>query len=241
MPLAPHLVFEALAYALGFLVYRRLRWLRGDVVDEERRWSLLVAVVFGAAIGSKLLHQLVDPGAFVAGLGDPLELLGGKTIVGALLGGWLAVELVKPRLGIERATGDLYALPLCVGIAVGRVGCFLTGLEDSTHGRATQLAWGLDFGDGVARHPVRLLEIAFVSGLGVWLLLRPPQREGAVFLTFLFAYFGFRFAIDFLKDTPRFGGLGTLQWASLAGAAGCAFLARRRALAARTALQGLRP
>jgi len=39
-------------------------------------------------------------------------------------------------------------VPLAVGIAVGRIGCFLTGLDDHTYGLPTTLPWAVDFGDG---------------------------------------------------------------------------------------------
>src|SRR5260221_11390397 len=73
--------------------------------------------------------------------------MSGKTIVGALIGGLIAVELAKHILGIKQRTGDLFAVPLCLGIAIGRIGCFLTGLEDHTSGVATSLPWGVNFGD----------------------------------------------------------------------------------------------
>ncbi len=57
-------------------------------------------------------------------------LLSGKTIIGALLGGTLAVELARRHLGIRRRTGDLFALPITIGIAIGRIGCFLAGKQD---------------------------------------------------------------------------------------------------------------
>ena len=125
--------------------------------------------------------------------GEPdflLFLLGGKTIVGALLGGWIAVECTKRALGIRRSTGDLYVLPLVVGIALGRVGCFLAGLEDGTHGLATSLPFGLEFGDGVARHPVRLYEILGLGLIALVLVRRPAflRAEGARFRFFLAAY-----------------------------------------------------
>ena len=47
---------------------------------------------------------------------------------------------------------------------VGRWGCFLSGLEDQTHGTPTALPWGHDFGDGMLRHPVQLYE-SFAMGL----------------------------------------------------------------------------
>ena len=116
--------------------------------------------------------------------------MAGKTIVGALIGGLITVEWAKRRLGIAHRTGDLFALPLCLGIAIGRVGCFLTGLEDHTVGVRTTLPWGIDFGDG-PRHPTQLYEILFVIllGLGIlWYARRPhsggrliPMFHGGVF------------------------------------------------------------
>ena len=51
----------------------------------------------------------------------------GKTILGALLGGYAGVELAKKALGYTRVTGDWFALVAPVGIVLGRVGCLLHG------------------------------------------------------------------------------------------------------------------
>jgi len=75
--------------------------------------------------------------------------MGGKTIVGALIFGLLTVEFVKRYIGLNQSTGDLYAIPLSLGIAIGRIGCFLTGLSDNTYGIPTSLPWGINFGDGI--------------------------------------------------------------------------------------------
>ena len=45
LPIHPHLAFESLAYLIGFLVYRLQRQRQGDFLDDDRRWSLFVAVV----------------------------------------------------------------------------------------------------------------------------------------------------------------------------------------------------
>jgi phosphatidylglycerol---prolipoprotein diacylglyceryl transferase len=86
--------------------------------------------------------------------------MGGKTIVGALIFGLISVELIKRYIGLRQSTGDLYAIPLALGIAIGRIGCFLTGLSDNTYGTPTNLPWAINFGDGIPRHPTQLYEIA---------------------------------------------------------------------------------
>jgi hypothetical protein len=91
--------------------------------------------------------------------------MGGKTIVGALIFGLISVELIKRYIGLRQSTGDLYAIPLALGIAIGRIGCFLTGLSDNTYGTPTNLPWAINFGDGIPRHPTQLYEIIFLIAL----------------------------------------------------------------------------
>src|SRR5437588_815156 len=112
LQLHPHPVLEAAAYAIAFLVYLRLRRHVGDVVTADSRWSVIAAAAMGAAIGSKLLAWFEDPHALVQAWRNPAFLLGGKTLVGGLLGGLIAVEITKRIAGIHRRTGDLFAIPL---------------------------------------------------------------------------------------------------------------------------------
>jgi phosphatidylglycerol---prolipoprotein diacylglyceryl transferase len=142
---------------------------------------------------------------------------GGKTIVGGLLGGWFAVEAVKLVTGIRTRTGDLFAVPLCVGIAVGRVGCFIAGLADDTYGKPTSLPWAVDLGDGIGRHPVQIYEIVFLVILAIFLVRSTQWREGARFRIFMGSYLGWRFVIDFLKPQPLVAGLNLIQWSCIGG------------------------
>jgi phosphatidylglycerol:prolipoprotein diacylglycerol transferase len=232
-----HYVFEALAYAVGFQAYRLLRRRVGDTVEDGQRWVLVAAAAVGALLGSKLLWLAVDPAATAKRWTDPAFLVGGKTIVGGLLGGLLAVEAAKKWLRVPRRTGDVFAAPLCLGVAVGRVGCFLAGLEDDTHGVATSLPWGVDFGDGVTRHPTQIYESLFCLALGALLLRRTlrPHRQGDVFAAFLSTYLAFRFLVDFIKPGVAIGRLTGIQWACVAGLGYYAivFLRRSRKEAAR--------
>ena len=217
--LHPHWVFETLAYAVAFRMYLWMRHTKGDVLDAADRWWMVAAATFGAALGSKVLYWFEDPWLTLQHLRDPVFLLGGKTIVGALIGALIAVEFMKKRLAIHRRTGDLFALPLCAGIAIGRIGCFLTGVEDHTAGVATALPWGVNFGDGVTRHPTQLYEVLFVLALGgfLWRQMRKPHPEGDIFRFFMVAYFVFRLLCDFLKPDVRvFLALSSIQWACVA-------------------------
>ncbi|HZQ98409.1 MAG TPA: prolipoprotein diacylglyceryl transferase family protein [Chloroflexota bacterium] len=211
----PHPVFEGLGYLAAAQAFRWLRARRGDVLDEDARGWLIVAAVVGGAIGSKLLYWASDPAATVLD-GSLAAVMGGKSVVGGLVGALGAVELAKRRLGIARATGDLFAMPCALGIAVGRIGCFLTGLSDHTHGLPTTLPWGVDFGDGLPRHPTQLYEVAFLLGLSAVLYRWRPAREGDTFKLFLACYAAFRIWLELLKPGIFFGPLNAVQWVCLA-------------------------
>lgn len=232
---ALHPVFETLAYAGGFQLYRWQKRRSGDFLQETQRWNVIAAAIVGAVVGSRVLG-LLEQWPLLATMSWKQILFGsgGKTIVGGLLGGWLAVELVKWMSGIRRRTGDLFALPLCLGIAIGRVGCFLAGLADDTYGKATSLPWGVDFGDGVRRHPTQLYEIVFLLVLAavIWSVSRRPHTQGVLFRIFLVGYLAWRFAIDFIKPQPFLHGLNAIQWACVGGLVLCLlgtlFVARRK-------------
>jgi phosphatidylglycerol---prolipoprotein diacylglyceryl transferase len=217
--LSAHWIFESLAYAAGFWLYRRDRRRAGDFLTTPDRFTVIAAAVTGAAIGSKLLYWLEDPAMTLQHWSELAYLFSGKTIIGALLGGTMVVEWLKSRAGIRRRTGDLFALPLTAGIAIGRIGCFLAGLPDHTYGLPTGLPWGVNFGDGIRRHPTQLYEVLFMIILAAWIVrLRSlPHREGDLFRTFLVCYLGFRLAVDFWKPGVPFAGLTAIQWACVLG------------------------
>src|SRR4030095_12372491 len=144
--------------------------------------------------------------------------MSGKTVVGGLIGGLFAVEWAKRVLGVKRRTGDLFAIPLCAGIAIGRVGCFLAGLQDDTYGARTSLPWGVDIGDGVARHPVQVYEVVWLCMVAswLWILSRRPNREGDIFKSFMVAYLAFGLGVELIKPGARIAGLTAIQWACAA-------------------------
>jgi prolipoprotein diacylglyceryltransferase len=145
-------------------------------------------------------------GAYLAGSAN-LWLTGigglGRSIEGALAGGILAVEALKALAGIRGSTGLRFVAPLAAAIAVGRIGCYLTGLEDMTCGTPTARPWGVDFGDGVPRHPVQLYESAAMAIFLVAFLWAARRNNALVlragFYLFIGVYAAQRFLWEFIK------------------------------------------
>jgi prolipoprotein diacylglyceryltransferase len=225
-----HLFFEACAYAVGMRLFltRRRPPASPVLADTDRRLWIIVGAAIGAALGSKLAFWFEDPAVAFAAFPDWGHLLGGKSIVGGLLGGLVGVETTKAVLRQSASTGDDFVLPLAIGMAIGRLGCFFAGLADHTYGLPTTLPWAVDFGDGIPRHPTQLYEIAFVLAWVALLRWRrhPDWRAGDVFRAYLAGYLAFRLVVETIKPAPHiytlFGigpGLTGIQWLCVLGLA----------------------
>jgi phosphatidylglycerol---prolipoprotein diacylglyceryl transferase len=156
-----HVGFDILAWmaaGLSFLWLTRRAGVRfppspsGDL-------TYVAVLVFGAGVGAFAFGTANLWLSHQAGVARSIE--------GAIAGAIVAVELYKRSAGIATRTGARFALPLAVGVAVGRIGCYLAGLDDFTYGTPTSLPWGHDFGDGTPRHPVQLYESAAMAGFAI--------------------------------------------------------------------------
>lgn len=199
-----HAGFEYLALLGGVQLYRITKRRKDSSgLFSSRNFAIVTGCIFGAALGNKAVFWLEFPQLF---RWDPALLLqSGQSMVGGLLGGLIGVEISKKLSGIRHSTGDDFVYPTLLGIMTGRVGCFLAGLSDGTYGVATALPWGVDFGDGIARHPTQLYEILF-AGL-LWGVLRHYQTPlaaipGLRFKWMLCGYLLWRLAVDFIKPMP---------------------------------------
>lgn len=192
------MVFDLLSAGLSFAVTAlcwRL-WLKPQTARiEALGQSYALALLAGAVLGGY--------GAGTLNLylsGSPAI---GRSILGALCGATLAIELYKARRGIRGSTGIIFVPAFATSVTVGRIGCFLSGLSDNTYGTPTALPWGHDFGDGIYRHPVQLSE-SLTMGLFLLLTLLALHRQNALFLTRGFylltaTYAAQRFLWEFLK------------------------------------------
>jgi prolipoprotein diacylglyceryltransferase len=205
------LVLLALGAGFGLLWWEsRHQPRRGELA------TLGVAALVGGALGGKLLDWALNADA-VARLGWVAALLSGRTVIGGLLGGTVAVAIAKRRAGITGRRGNQLAAPIALGLLIGRLGCFLHGC---CYGTVTSLPWGVDFGDRLRRHPTQLYEALFaLAALLVLLgLRRRAVAPGRLFGGFMLTYFAFRFGEEFLRAGPRpLWGLSAYQVAALAG------------------------
>jgi len=112
--------------------------------------AFLIIGIAGLAgiVGARLYHVLELPAEFFA---DPWPLLAsrfGFAWFGGFLGGFLALLILARREKIAVLTFlDACSPAACVGYAIGRIGCFLSG--DGDYGIPTSLPWGMSFPNGV--------------------------------------------------------------------------------------------
>jgi len=209
-----HLVLEYLAFFLAFRYYVYLRKHRTDVISSNNRLSIILGAALGALIGSRLVGFLENP-MIEFSQENLIQLLNTKTIMGGLFGGLLGVEFAKKRIGETASSGDLFTFPIILGIFIGRIGCFLSGINEFTYGYETSSVFGMDLGDGILRHPTSLYELVFLIFL--FFGLKQTQKKttlknGDLFKWFMILYFSFRFCIEFLKPNVFYVlGLSSIQ------------------------------
>src|SRR5262252_9203354 len=201
--------------------------------DFRRRHTNIDAfMIIGVAglsgiFGARLYHVLEAPREFFA---DPWPMLWtrfGFAWFGGLIGGFIALVLLARSEKIPVLEFlDACAPGACVGYAIGRIGCFLSG--DGDYGIPTTLPWGMSFPNGVVPtmervHPTPLYEflvwmlIAYMLWLMGAKLLRAKKPAGLVFGRYLIATGLARFMVEIIRLNPRsFLGMSNAQTASAA-------------------------
>ncbi|HRQ88653.1 MAG TPA: prolipoprotein diacylglyceryl transferase [Bacteroidia bacterium] len=193
------------------------------VRETPSAFAVFVGAVVGAYAGAKLLFVLVEGWAFLGEPGGWMKLAAGKTILGALLGGYAGVEVAKRLVGHREPTGDWFAVGGPLAIAAGRLGCLRYGCCLGVPVDAAS-PWALVARDGVARWPAVPVELAFnllfVAAILPMVRWKGSPRawwRGQCFHLYLIAYGLFRFGHEFLRDTPKSAwGIGGYQVAALA-------------------------
>jgi prolipoprotein diacylglyceryltransferase len=210
---AVHSVFVGLGVGVAGLVLRaQVR--RAGPFDER-----LLVVVAGTLVGGALGMRAAGLVRYVSDVSDvgsstvaDAWRYGAKSVLGGLAGAYAGALVGKRLAGYDRPTGDLFAPAVACGMAVGRLGCFLT----EPLGRPMWLPWSVR-----GLHPSFLYEIGF-HVLAFAALLRLRGRvgtPGALLTLYLAAYAGFRFLVEFTRANQPLGlGLTGSQWFVLAAA-----------------------
>ncbi|HSI73024.1 MAG TPA: prolipoprotein diacylglyceryl transferase family protein [Fimbriimonas sp.] len=200
-------LFNGLAYVVGGFVFFLAARKRKLATDGFLTLAL-VGMVAGV-VGAKVT-QLLFQGVAVSQAFDPR--LGGRALLGGMICGWIGVEVAKRQLGIKRSTGDLFALALTSGEAVGRIGCFLGGC---CYGSETTCSWAVYQHDAY-RHPAQIYSAVTAAAMFVglaWLYWKLNLKEGMLFRLYLLLFGASRFVIEFFRqrDSLIFG-LSPMQW-----------------------------
>lgn len=190
-----HTLFDIAAWLAAAVAMYWLSRQRLAFPTQSFELPYIAALVFGAGLGAYLFGS--------ANLWLSGESGIARSVEGAIAGGIVAIEIYKWSAGIATRTGARFALPLALGIAIGRLGCYFAGLDDFTYGTPTALPWAHDFGDGLLRHPVQLYESAAMAVFALIYVLAVVNRNAFVitngFYLVLVYYGAQRFLWEFLK------------------------------------------
>lgn len=215
----------ALGYLAGLLLTRWLAHKQG--MKEQVVLSLFLWVFVASMVGSRALYVLLYWDLYAQRPWSVFAVQdGGLVMLGGFVAAILASLWVAKRHAVSVwALADVAAPGLALGLAIGRVGCFL--INDHP-GAITHLPWAIIWPDGTERHPVALYLIVWNSVL-FWVLLWAFRRsqtkqwkQGSVAWIFLGLYGAGRFALDFTRATdviqadPRWMFMTVSQWLGLA-------------------------
>lgn len=212
------LMYLVALVVVGGLLYYRITKKETDILWEDVLDFLLnsfLGIIIGGRIGYIIFYNLnyflANPMEIVFPFNQRGEFVGiyGMSYHGGLVGfiGVTYFFCKYRKINFLKLTDFvLPALPL--GYFFGRVGNFLNG---ELYGRVTTHFWGMNFSDGMLRHPSQLYE-AFFEGLILFVILWIGRnslsgRRGLISGLYLAGYGGLRFIIEFFRQPDQQLGL----------------------------------
>lgn len=195
MPL-PNLLYSLMSLTGMAAAFATARGLNMPKPSARQQLDIYVAAMAGFLIGAKL------PVWISYGF-HPALIVDGKSVMGAMLGAFVAMNLYKHLTRqSEAAFGGRFAIPLAIGVGFGKIGCYF---------------YGCCGGDFIV--PVQLFESGFnfAAAAALYLFWRRTGRIDLLFPLYLTAYLGMRFGIEFVRTEPRVAfGLTIYQYLALA-------------------------
>lgn len=202
---SPHGLGIALGYFVGTMLLARRARARG--FNEDHAWNAAAISVVGAILGARI--------AYVAGhfsdFDSPLEWLqiykGGISLVGGLLGGFLAAYLYCRSKGVSfLQLTDLGAPGIAIGTAVGRTGDLIIG---DHLGKETSGFWGWTYKGGELISPPACIYDTVDGCIEQGMTVHQTATYDMFWSLIIFVI------LMRLDRKPRFMGFLTLTWASL--------------------------
>lgn len=208
-------VFGVKVYAHGFFlvlgVLLMLAWVAYEA--RRRRWParevvpIGLAGFVGAMVGARLSILFFNGPATAPVVLDFYRLfdprVGPGSILGAIAGAYVAGYVASRLIGKDGCACDAFAPAMALGMAVGRIGDFLSG-EDGI-GKPTTLPWGVHpvAGADYVVHPAPLYDAGFnLVWFVVLLALRdnPRFQDGRLLKFGVAGYAVARFFIEFVRN-----------------------------------------
>lgn len=190
-------LFVLLGLLVGVFIY--LVETRRKKILNENGFFIAFGSLVGGILGAKILEWILNYRYFISNVFNPSIFFSGRTIIGGLIGGTIGAILTKKILGIKEKRGNFFAPAIAAGVAIGRIGCFLRGC---CHGKETSLPWGINFGDGISRHPTQIYESLFMLAMFFYLEKIKNKKNiepGDLFKILMVSYFIFRFFVEFIR------------------------------------------
>lgn len=197
----------ALAFTLSYFDALRRAIKLGD--NPRHIEHLFLWIVFASVIGARLFHVFFEELPYY--MIHPAKILavweGGYTLYGAILSSIVAIYLYCQNKRIRFLHFVDYSAPAtALGIAVGRIGCFLAGC---CWGRVCNLPWAVTFTDphsftsarNIPLHPAQLYEAFGAFMLYLYLNYRMEHRkyDGQLFFHGLILYSMLRFTVEYFR------------------------------------------
>jgi len=181
-----YLVMMVIGIGIGAVYWAR------QAKHDSRLPLVYFGGLVGAFLGAKLAFLFAEGWLYFDHPQRNLIWLSGKSITGALPGGWIGVEIVKHVVGYNATTGDRFAVLIPIPLALGRLGCLHAGCCKGND--ICGFLW-----------PAVPVQIGFqFLPLVILLILKRRSRfPGQLFHLYLIAYGLFGFSHVFFRVTPK--------------------------------------
>jgi phosphatidylglycerol:prolipoprotein diacylglycerol transferase len=207
-PVRSYGLMMALAFIVGILVARRRA--RAAGLDPDVIIDFAFFVILASIAGARAVHVIVQWDYYRA---DPLSIFriweGGLAQYGGIAAGVVTGMIFFVRRHIDPWMGsDVVAPSVALGVAIGRIGCFLNGC---CYGKACSLPWAVTFPPssiagqhvhGAALHPTQIYES--LAALVIFFVLIAVDRRkpfyGFTLWLLIILLAAYRFLIDPIRQ-----------------------------------------